>query len=99
MPETNATAADTVIIRAPGSAEIRWRTQRMRSLGADAALAAEIANSHADVHEIEHLLEAGCPLELAWAITQPLLEPAMVDAVVPEPAADSADVSGARGDA
>jgi hypothetical protein len=66
---------DTVIIRAPGSPEIRWRTQRMTSLGADAALAAEIAESFADVHEIERLLEAGCPLDLAWTITRPVSEP------------------------
>lgn len=99
MTDTHATAPDTVIIRAPGGAEIRWRTQRMTSLGADAALAAEIANSHADVHEIERLLEAGCPLELAWAITQPLHEPAMAEAVVPDPAPEAADLSGAPGDA
>ena len=75
MTDTEGIATDTVIIRAPGGAEVRWRTQRMRSLGADAALAAEIANSYADVHDIERLLEAGCPLELAWSITQPLSEP------------------------
>jgi hypothetical protein len=44
----------------------------MISLGADAALAADIAHSSADVHDIERLLEAGCPLELAWTITRPV---------------------------
>lgn len=72
---------DTVIIRAPDGDEIRWRTQRMTSLGADAALAAEIASSDADVHEIERLLEAGCPLELAWTITRPMSEPPTVTVV------------------
>ena len=67
-----AITEDTVIIRAPGSAEISWRTQRMVSLGAEADLAAKIADSDADVHDIERLLEAGCPLELAWTIMQPL---------------------------
>ena len=65
---------DTVIIRVPGSPEILWRTQRMVSLGADAELAASIANSDADVHDIERLLEAGCSLELAWTITRPIEE-------------------------
>jgi hypothetical protein len=72
---------DTVIIRVPGSPEILWRTQRMVSLGADAALAASIAESDADVHDIERLLEAGCSLELAWTITRPIEEqPNVVDA-------------------
>jgi hypothetical protein len=72
---------DTVIIRVPGSPEILWRTQRMLSLGADAELAASIANSDADVHDIERLLEAGCSLELAWTITRPIEEqPHVVDA-------------------
>jgi hypothetical protein len=72
MTETNATTNDTVIIRAPGGPEIRWRTQRMVSLGADATLAATIAESDVDVHDIEQLLKAGCSLELAWTITQPV---------------------------
>jgi len=69
---------DTVIIRAPDGDEIRWRTQRMVSLGADAALAATIAESHADLHDIERLLEAGCPLEIAWSITRPMNDPPAV---------------------
>jgi hypothetical protein len=69
---------DTVIIRAPGGAEIRWRTQRMVSLGADAELAAKIADSDADVHEIERLLKAGCTLELAWTIMRPVDKPSSV---------------------
>jgi hypothetical protein len=66
---------DTVIIRAPDGDEIRWRTQRMVSLGADAELAATIAESHADLHDIERLLEAGCPLDVAWTITRPVNDP------------------------
>ena len=75
MTETNATTNETVIIRVPDGPEISWRTQRMMSLGADAELAANIANSSADVHDIERLLKAGCPLGLAWTITQPVDEP------------------------
>jgi len=58
-----------------GSAEISWRTQRMVSLGADAELAAKIADSDADVHDIERLLKAGCPLDLAWTIMRPVDKP------------------------
>jgi hypothetical protein len=66
---------DTVIIRGPDSAEISWRTRRMTSLGADAELAATIAQSDADVHDIERLLKAGCSLELAWTIVRPADKP------------------------
>jgi hypothetical protein len=72
MTDTNAGQTDTVIIRAPGGAEVKWRTQRMLSLGAGAELAADIANSNVDVHDIERLLGAGCPLDLAWTIIQPV---------------------------
>jgi hypothetical protein len=76
MTETNEITTDTVIIRVPhGGGEISWRTQRMMSLGAEAELAANIANGYADLHDIERLLEAGCPLELAWTITRPVDEP------------------------
>jgi hypothetical protein len=68
---------DTVIIRVQGSAEITWRTQRMVSLGADPELAAKIADSDADVHDIERLLKAGCSLDLAWTIMRPVDKPAM----------------------
>jgi hypothetical protein len=69
------TTLDTMIIRVPGGSEIVWRTRRMLSLGADSELAAEIADSEVDVHDIERLLKAGCSLELAWTITKPLAEP------------------------
>jgi hypothetical protein len=81
MTDGNAITPDTVIIRAPGGEEIRWRTQRMASLGADAELAASIAESDADLHDIERLLDGGCTLALAWAITRPVNEPrAVIDA-------------------
>jgi hypothetical protein len=75
MSKTTAISDDTVIIRVQGSAEITWRTQRMVSLGADAELAAKIADSDADVHDIERLLKAGCPLDLAWTIMRPVDKP------------------------
>jgi hypothetical protein len=89
MTDTDAVQTDTVIIRAPGGAEIKWRTQRMLSLGAGAELAADIANSNVDVHDIERLLGAGCPLELAWTITQPVdTRPTAVD-ITQKPASRS----------
>ena len=86
MTETNATTNDTVIVRVLDGPEISWRTQRMMSLGADAELAANIANSSADVHDIERLLKAGCPLGLAWTITQPVDEPPAAVLTTSEPA-------------
>jgi len=75
MSERDAITNNTVIIRAVGSPEIIWRTRRMISLGADAELAANIATSTADLHDIERLLDAGCPLQLAWTIMRPFDEP------------------------
>jgi hypothetical protein len=87
MTKATANSDDTVIIRAPGSAEIGWRTRRMVGLGANAELAAKIADSDADVHDIERLLKAGCTLELAWTIMRPVAKPP----VAASAAADSAD--------
>ena len=74
MSERGGMANTTVIIRAAGGPEIIWRTRRMISLGADAELAATIAGSAVDVHDIERLLDAGCPLRLAWTIMEPIDE-------------------------
>lgn len=83
MSERGGITTDTVIIRAAGGPEIIWRTRRMISLGADAELAANIAASTADLHDIERLLNAGCPLQLAWTIMQPIDDPvSIVDADV-----------------
>jgi hypothetical protein len=88
MMDTLASAHDdTVIIRAPGGAEIRWRTQRMVWLGADPELAAKIADSDADVHDLERLLKAGCTLELAWTFMRPVDKPP----VEPSTAQESSD--------
>jgi len=92
MTETNAISTDTVIIRAPDGEEIRWRTQRMISLGADPELAATIANSRADVHDIERLLKAACPLDVAWTITQPANDQQAPQDIMVEPSpADDVD--------
>jgi hypothetical protein len=89
MTETSPITIETVIIREPGGAEVRWRALRMVSLGADAALAEAIANSDVDVHDIERLLKAGCPLDVAWTITRPSDEPeAAVDSAVEPVSAD-----------
>jgi hypothetical protein len=78
MSERDAITNNTVIIRAAGGPEIIWRTRRMISLGADAELAATIAASTADLHDIERLLDAGCPLQLAWTILEPIDESVIV---------------------
>lgn len=88
MNKATAITDDTVIIRVQGSAEITWRTQRMVSLGADAELAAKIADSDADVHDIERLLKAGCPLDLAWTIVRPVDKPPAAASSAAEPAAE-----------
>jgi hypothetical protein len=86
MTKTTARMDDTVIIRAPGGAEIKWRTRRMMSLGANAEFAAKIADSDADVHDIERLLKAGCTLELAWSIMRPVDKPPVVASAAAGPA-------------
>ncbi|MDX6468195.1 MAG: hypothetical protein QOI27_3235 [Gaiellaceae bacterium] len=78
MTKATQPRPETILIRVPGSAEITWRTQRLVSLGADADLAAEIADSDADVHDIERLLKAGCPLDVAWSIVRPVHEASRV---------------------
>lgn len=78
MSERGAITNNTVIIRAAGGPEITWRTRRMIGLGADAELAANIAASTADLHDIERLLDAGCPLQLAWTIMEPIDESVIV---------------------
>ena len=85
MTKATQPRPETVLIRVPGSAEVTWRTQRLVSLGADARLAAEIADSDADVHDIERLLKAGCPLDVAWSIVKPV-EEATPAVAVAEPA-------------
>jgi hypothetical protein len=89
VTKTTSNPDDTVIIRAPGGAEIRWRTQRMVSLGADVELAAKIADSDADVHDIEQLLKAGCTLELAWTIVRPVDKPPAVASAAADAAGGS----------
>jgi len=86
MSRETAISNDTVIIRVPGSAEINWRTQRMVSLGAGPELAAMIADSDADVHDIERMLKAGCPLELAWTIVRPIVDKPPAEAGAVDPA-------------
>jgi hypothetical protein len=87
MTKATANPDDTVIIRAPDSAEIKWRIRRMVSLGADAEFAAKIASSDADVHDIERLLKAGCSLELAWTIVRPVDKPSVVASAAADAAA------------
>lgn len=45
-----------------------WREQRLRETGFDRELAREVALTTLDLHELEHLLNRGCPPPTAVAI-------------------------------
>ena len=47
---------------------IRWRTRRLLKIGYELDEAAQLALSRVDIHELEHLIESGCPLETAVRI-------------------------------
>ena len=53
----------------PEATVIQWRTLYAITLGFDATTSRELAESNTDLHQIERLLNAGCPLELAQRIT------------------------------
>jgi hypothetical protein len=46
----------------------RWRTERLLKLGYGARESARLALSRIDIHELEHLIATGCPLETAVSI-------------------------------
>jgi hypothetical protein len=81
------TSSEATLIHVRSDEELAWRTRRMALLGADDALAAKVAASDIDLHTFERLLKDGCSLDLAWSITQPLVEPAAPQAPLPEAAA------------
>lgn len=47
---------------------IRWRTQRLLNIGYELREAGRLALSRIDIHELEHLVRRGCPLETAVRI-------------------------------
>lgn len=47
---------------------IRWRTRRLLGIGYAPDEAARLAFSPVDIHELEHLIGSGCPLETAVRI-------------------------------
>ena len=47
---------------------VRWRTDRLLALGYPIREAASLALSDLDLHELEHLIEKGCPTEIAARI-------------------------------
>lgn len=47
---------------------VRWRTDRLLALGYPLREAASLARSDLDRHELEHLIEKGCPTEIAARI-------------------------------
>lgn len=53
-----------------------WRRRRLIAAGLDAQLAAAVADSGIDLHELLVLLDRGCPPPLAARILAPLDRPA-----------------------
>jgi hypothetical protein len=47
---------------------VRWRTRRLLGIGYEPAEAERLAFSPVDIHELEHLIGNGCPLETAVRI-------------------------------
>lgn len=47
---------------------VGWRTERLLALGYELREAARLAFSQVDIHELERLVETGCPLETAVRI-------------------------------
>jgi hypothetical protein len=47
---------------------IGWRTQRLLALGYELGEAGSLALSDLDIHELEQLIENGCPRETAVRI-------------------------------
>ena len=47
---------------------IRWRVRRLLGIGFELDEAARLALSPVDIHELEHLIGNGCPLETAVRI-------------------------------
>ena len=57
------------VARNPGEARVfEWRTERLLSLGISKGRASVIALSQTDVHDIERLVDRGCPLDVAIKI-------------------------------
>jgi hypothetical protein len=47
---------------------LAWRLHQLLELGLPTSMAEKVAASHADLHEIEHLLQHGCAPDLAAEI-------------------------------
>lgn len=47
---------------------VRWRTQRLLEIGYELREAARLAFSRIDIHDLERLVDRGCPLETAVRI-------------------------------
>lgn len=66
--------------QAPVSSPVlEWRRRRLVASGFDEALAAQVASSRIDLHELLALLDAGCPPHLAVRILAPIERPLLPD--------------------
>lgn len=67
------TIAEAVLSRLPNDVEIDWRIKRVSKIDDRGdEFAAEVAASTIDLHDVERLLEQGCPIDVAWQIVWPL---------------------------
>ena len=55
---------------APGESVAGWRQRRLERAGFDPTLAAELASTKIDLHELLSLLDRGCPPDLAARIVE-----------------------------
>ena len=58
------------LVSRPGDGVEAWRQHQLQSAGFDRTLAAELAGTEMDLHELLNLLDRGCPPELAARILE-----------------------------
>jgi len=54
----------------PGEGVTEWRQRRLERAGFDRTMAAELATTTTDLHELLNLLDRGCPPDLATRILE-----------------------------
>lgn len=63
-------AAMQFLVSRPGDGVEAWRRHRLEAAGFDRTLAAELAGTDTDLHELFNLLDRGCPPDLAARIIE-----------------------------
>ena len=68
MDEVNILDVDWRTARRTSWTSSGWRTRRLLGIGYELREAARLALARVDIHELEHLVGNGCPLETAVRI-------------------------------